>query len=313
MPELQLRAIALAEAAFGMRVAPGTAPGWLMRPGRSECGSLWTTVSAIYAALTDGLVLPDTMPLRERRAVDGVVTDAAGIAHVLEVDEKQHFNAFRYASLELYPRNTEIRFPLDSWKEASRRKTRLEGGGFARPRPPLFGMDNGRHRQRAFRDALADLLPPLHGWGPTIRIAHFELEPWVWRDDAPAEFGRRFGARFGHLPDGARPTLDAPKETVRRQPSAPRGSALTQPVTSVDLANGRIRIPAATKPMFPSIKGRIDVRLRGVDFTVAYDPRNGPDRSRSGVLRIGPGALGGLVQPFERLSVSNEGGVFVLD
>ena len=33
-----------------------------------------------------------------------------------------------------------------------------------------------RHRQRAFRDALADLLPALHGFGPTIRIGHFEVE-----------------------------------------------------------------------------------------------------------------------------------------
>lgn len=312
MPRLQLRTIEVAEAAFGSAVAPGTAPEWLSRPGRSECGPLWPAVSAIYAALADGLVLPDTMPLRERRAVDGVVTDDAGIAHVLEVDEKQHFNAYRYASLERYPRDTELRFPLDSWKEASSKKRRLEGGGFARPRPPMFGMENGRHRQRAFRDALADLLPPLHGWGPTIRIAHFELEPWVWRDDAPAEFGRRFASRFGHQRAGARRTVDAPQRTIRRQLSADRESALTQPVTPVDLANGRIRIPAGTKPMFPSIKGHIDIKLRGVNFTVAYDPRNGPDRSRSGVLRIGRGALG-LVQPFERLSVSTGGGVFVLD
>ena len=313
MPRLQWRAIEVAEAAFGIAVAPGTAPEWLSRPRQSECGPLWPTVSAIYAALADGLVLPDTMPARERRAVDGVVADDSGAAHILEVDEKQHFNAYRYATLELYPWDTELRFPFDSWKEASSRKTRLEGGGFARPRPPLFGMDNGRHRQRAFRDALADLLPPLHGWGPTIRIAHFELEPWVWRDDAPAEFGRRFGSRFGHQPASARLTLDTPTKTIRRQLPAARGSALTQQVTSVDLANGRIRVPAATKPMFPSVKGRIDVRLRGVDFTVAYDPRDGPDRSRSGVLQIGRGALGGLVQPFERLSVSTEGGVFVLD
>lgn len=38
----------------------------------------------------------------------------------------------------------------------------------------------GRHRQRAFRDALADLLPELYGFGPTIRITDFEVEPWIW-------------------------------------------------------------------------------------------------------------------------------------
>lgn len=313
MPKLQSRAIAVVEAAFGIAVGPGTAPDWLSRPGRAECGSMWPTISAIYSALTDGLALPDSMPPRERRAVDGVVLGGAGTSHVLEVDEKQHFNAFRYESLDLYPPDIELQFPIDLWKEASRRKARLEGGGFARPKPPLFDMGNGRHRQRAFRDALADLLPPINGWGPTIRIAAFELEPWIWRSDAPAEFGRHFASRFGHEPRLTPSPVGTEPTRVRERASAPRGSALTQPVTPVDLAHGRIRIPAATKPMFPSIRGAVAVRLRGVDVTVSYDPRNGPDRPRSGVLQVGRGALGEHVQPFERLSVATEGEVFLLD
>jgi hypothetical protein len=41
----------------------------------------------------------------------------------------------------------------------------------ARPCPPLFPDAGGRHLQRAFRDALADLVPLEHGWLPTLRIA----------------------------------------------------------------------------------------------------------------------------------------------
>ncbi len=48
----------------------------------------------------------------------------------------------------------------------------------------LFPEAGGRHLQRAFRDALADLVPPEHGWAPTLRIAYWEVEPWLEREDA---------------------------------------------------------------------------------------------------------------------------------
>jgi hypothetical protein len=93
----------------------------------------------------------------------------------------------------------------------------------------------------------------------------------------------------------------------------PGTHAWTQPITGVDLAHGRIRIPAATKPMFPSSRITIGITLRGVKMTVPYDPRNGPDRNRSGVIRIGRSPLIGIVKAFERLSVSQEGEVFILE
>jgi hypothetical protein len=58
-------------------------------------------------------------------------------------------------------------------------KTRLEGGGFAAPKPPLFPAVNGRHQQRAFRDALCDILPPEHGWLPTLRLGDFDVGRWI--------------------------------------------------------------------------------------------------------------------------------------
>jgi hypothetical protein len=49
------------------------------------------------------------------------------------------------------------------------------------------------------------------------------------------------------------------------------------------------------------------------NMTVPYDPRNGPGRSRSGVLRIGKARLGGIVSAHEQLAVSREGETNVLD
>ena len=62
--------------------------------------------------------------------------------------------------------------------------TKLRGGGFGRACPPLFPDVGGRHLQRAYRDALADLLPQLHGWAPTLRIGDFEVTSWIHSDDA---------------------------------------------------------------------------------------------------------------------------------
>jgi hypothetical protein len=33
---------------------------------------------------------------------------------------------------------------------------------------------------------LADLLPPEHGWKPTLRIADFEVLPWIYTSGAEA-------------------------------------------------------------------------------------------------------------------------------
>ena len=77
----------------------------------------------------------------------------------------------------------------------------------------------------------------------------------------------------------------------------------TQRITRVDLVQGRIRIPIKEKAPFPGTKARVELTIRGVTFPdVAWDPRLGPDRERSGVLYVGAG-LRQLVQADERLDV----------
>lgn len=159
-------------------------PPWLRRPGRIECLALWETASAIYGALT-GLVLPELAPPREGRRLDVLLTYENGDRQILEVDEEQHFTAARALTLEHYPAGVRIGFDASQWLARCHTRTGKErGGGFARPRPPLFPGEGGRHRQRAFRDALADLLPPLHGWLPTIRISDTEATAVTSAQDA---------------------------------------------------------------------------------------------------------------------------------
>ena len=78
----------------------------------------------------------------------------------------------------------------------------------------------------------------------------------------------------------------------------------TQRVTAVDLKHGRIRIPIGEKSLFPATRGRITVRLRGAMLaSLAWDPRLGPDRERSGVIYVGA-PLRDVVGADEVLSVS---------
>ncbi|MFF4960932.1 hypothetical protein ACFY2Z_28485 [Streptomyces sp. NPDC001222] len=175
MKELQDGITHLLPEVVKAEIEPESCPTWLRRPGRIECAGMWQTVSAIYGALT-GLVLPEQAPSRERRSLDVLLTYEDGRRQILEVDERQHFTAARALTLESYPADVELGFDAGQWLARSRALAGREpGGGFGKPKPPLFPGQGGRHRQRAFRDALADLLPPVHGWLPTIRISDTEV------------------------------------------------------------------------------------------------------------------------------------------
>ena len=171
-------------------------PDWLIRPGRVECCGQWSMVKEIYRALT-GYQLPGIMPRREWRRVDGVFRGTAGQAFIFELDEKQHFNEFRATTIGLYPRELRLGFSKSLWMERCLSKRKLEGGSFARPKPPLFPGPNGRHRQRAFRDALTDLLPAEYGFAPTLRLADIEIRDWIFGADAADRMAALLSNRLG--------------------------------------------------------------------------------------------------------------------
>jgi hypothetical protein len=189
--ELQAAVVPLVARILGADLI-GT-PGWLLRPGLVECGKSWKALCAIYTDLT-GLTLPEQMPPRETRRVDAVL-DVGDGPRILEVDETQHFNRYRAVTLRHYPPGARVAYPVEAWIEQSEKKTRLEGGGFGKPKPPLFPAEYGRHQQRAFRDTLADLLPLEHCWAPTLRIGDFEVLPWIYSDAAEVKMRELLAVR----------------------------------------------------------------------------------------------------------------------
>jgi len=77
-------------------------------------------------------------------------------------------------------------------------------------------------------------------------------------------------------------------------------------VTANDISNGQIRIPipGRAKSLLPQAKAQVHVRLRGREVDATYDPRFGPDKERSGILRVGRATVRDLVQPDETLTLS---------
>lgn len=177
--ELQRLVLDLVRDVVGDVIEEEYSPAWLRRPGRDECGSRWPLIQEVYYQLTQGMVLPTVMPLRERRRIDGLCTISGRKPFIIEFDESQHFGPARLLTLSHYPADISVRFSIQVWSDHCKRTKKQPGGGFARPCPPLFPHTGGRHLQRAFRDMLADVLPPLHGYEPTLRIAHFEVKPWL--------------------------------------------------------------------------------------------------------------------------------------
>ena len=163
--------------------ASHTAPSWLLRPGRAEIGEAWGLVQHVYGELT-GLLLPEQMPPRERRRLDVVLTYPGGDVRAVEIDEIQHFTGARSTTLEVYDDRVSVGFDVETWRRrCEERRGREPGSGFARPCPPLFPGVGGRHRQRAFRDFLADVVPSQRGWLPTVRISDVEVKPILASDD----------------------------------------------------------------------------------------------------------------------------------
>ncbi|MEO7397340.1 MAG: hypothetical protein ABIW84_02130 [Ilumatobacteraceae bacterium] len=120
--------------------------------------------------------------------------------------------------------------------------------------------------------------------------------------------------------DAATPALaDEPKTpAVLLAPARPElrlhpsGPALrTQNITPADVSGGRIRVPSATKRVFPRERSTIDVDLFGeLVAGCRWDPGYGSDRERSGNISIPKGMLQRLVRPGAPLTVTRiDGGV----
>jgi len=126
------------------------------------------------------------MPTRSWRKVDGILKRGTSDRYIVEIDEGHHFNCYRGMTLRRYPAELQLAFDYKTWLDRSRAEPRQQSRMWAASKPPLLPNGGGRHLQRPFRDALADILPPDYGFQSTIRIADFEVEHWITTKNAPS-------------------------------------------------------------------------------------------------------------------------------
>jgi len=77
---------------------------------------------------------------------------------LIEIDESQHFTALREIALSLYPKEYDLGFDRKEWINKCQDLDRQDNHPF------------DRDEKRAWYETLRDILPPLFGMNPTIRI-----------------------------------------------------------------------------------------------------------------------------------------------
>ncbi len=65
----------------------------------------------------------------------------------------------------------------------------------------------------------------------------------------------------------------------------------TQPITQADILRSQLRVPSVTKAIFPPSRAQIQIVLGDETYRASWDPRMGPDRERSGLIRLPRGVL----------------------
>lgn len=90
---------------------------------------------------------------------------------IIEIDEVQHFTTARLKTFDYYPATVELGFDLDHYRSLVRTWLCEGDKAYAHRIAADFPNPGGRQAQRAYNDALRDLLAPTFTGHPVIRIA----------------------------------------------------------------------------------------------------------------------------------------------
>lgn len=188
-------------------------------------------------------------------------------------------------------------------------------------RPTRSADELSKEELRAGIDELRD---KVRRWRPGLVLFPFKLAAALVLEDPhlrPGSGGLPFEAVPTFLlsgPYAAREEADRVdaelRNTLESVTALPSDNAQSHQVTNADLEAGIIRLPRSAKRFFPSVPTDVDVVLRGARADGRYNPRTGPDRDRSALLRVVGVELSDLVRPGDKLRISRGlGGIALLD
>jgi len=158
----------------GITLRPDVKLPWLTRNGHLQpevqkriAAETCTALDRILAALGGDR---DALASKTRGSMRAdFLLEPQGVV-VVEYDEVQHFTSARLETLAHYPSNTRLAFDADAYAALVKRWTARGDRGFAHKEAAEFPGPSGRMRQRAYFDALRDLVAPHFGNGPLIRV-----------------------------------------------------------------------------------------------------------------------------------------------
>jgi len=110
--------------------------------------------------------------------------------------------------------------------------------------------------------------------------------------------------------------IAAPRPRMAALPTGVVGMSYTLNVTQADIDAGQVRVTREPKRALglPSAKTLLTVSLRGEEFTVPWDPRLGPEKERSGLIRLGKGNMVRLIGDATTIIIERDAsGLLVLD
>ena len=156
----------------GLPLALGKAVPWLSGRGHLNTAVVGTR-SEILAALASahaGLG-GEADVLAEKRPANPPTPDLVhtGSGCIIEIDEVQHFTTARLLTFDHYP-DVRLGFDPEEYRRLIERWRAQGDAAYAHRVSSDFPRRGGRQAQRAYNDALRDLLAPTFTGLPTIRI-----------------------------------------------------------------------------------------------------------------------------------------------
>jgi len=112
---------------------------------------------------------------------------------IVEVDDLLHFSTPRLQSLELYPREVQVGFDIEEFKELCRKhaaETDKWRYGLA---SKVFGW-HGLQHERAYHDAVRDIAAWVMGYPPLVRVAAVDGDGLAAYERAKDDLHRRLAS-----------------------------------------------------------------------------------------------------------------------
>ncbi|MBD7919161.1 hypothetical protein H9657_12855 [Cellulomonas sp. Sa3CUA2] len=162
------RAFIAAAAADGLPLVRARAP-WLNQRGHL---GLPPGAEPVRRALADIFAALDGDPVSQSRkrltALPGdFVHEPTGT--FIELDESQHFTSYRLLTFDHYPADARLGFDMDEYR-ALCREWSPRSDKYRASKPAVGFGPGGRQRQRAYHDALRDLVIPAVVGRPLVRV-----------------------------------------------------------------------------------------------------------------------------------------------